>query len=264
MNLELSAKHVLITGASKGIGLACARGFLAEGAKVTLVARDAQRLAAAQHALQAEFPGASVNVQAADLKSPEQALQAIDRAQEQLGPIDILVNSAGAAQRTPPDELTPKHWHDAMDAKYFTYIHVLDPVVKRMAARGQGVIVNVIGMGGKIAGSAHLAGGAANAALMLVTAGLAYTYGPQGVRVNAVNPTSTLTDRLQQGIDTEARMTGASTADVLKNMTAKMPLRRLATPEEVADTVVYLASARASYLSGVILSMDGAQSPIVV
>ena len=264
MDLELKAKHVLITGGSRGIGLACARTFLREGARVSLVARDPERLAAARQALLTEFPKASVGIQAADLQSAPAAVEAIDRAQAQWGAIDILVNSAGAARRTPPDELTPRHWRDAMDAKYFTTIHAIDPLVKRMAARGAGVIVNVVGMGGKTPTSTHLAGGAANAALMLATAGLASTYGPRGVRINAVNPSSTLTDRLQEGIAAEARMSGLSSQEVQQRMTARMPLGRLATPEEVADVVVFLSSPRASYISGAIISMDGAAVPMVV
>ena len=93
-----------------------------------------------------------------------------------MDPIDVLVNSAGAAKRTPPDELTPAAWRAAFDAKFFSYINVIDPMVKRMAARGGGVIVSVIGGGGKVASSTHLAGGAANAALMLATAGLGAAY----------------------------------------------------------------------------------------
>jgi NAD(P)-dependent dehydrogenase (short-subunit alcohol dehydrogenase family) len=264
MNLELTAQHVFITGGSKGIGLACAQTFLREGAAVTLVARDADRLTAARKELQAEFPQGRIGIQAADLQSAPAALQAVDRAEAELGAIAILVNSAGAARRTPPDELTPQHWHDAMGAKYFTYIHVIDPIIKRMAARGAGVIVNVIGMGGKTPSSTHLPGGAANAALMLATAGLAGAYGPRGVRVNAVNPSSTLTDRLQQGIDAQARMSGQSVEQVRQQMTDRLPLGRMAEPQEIADVVVFLASPRASYVSGAIVSMDGAAVPLVV
>ena len=133
----------------------------------------------------------------------------------QLGPIDVLVNSAGAAKRTAPDDLTAQAWHDAMDAKFFSYVHPLDIVVKQMAARGRGVIVNIIGMGGKVANPIHLPGGAANAALMLATAGLAAAYGPKGVRVNAISPGTTLTGRVQEGLAVEAKMTGTPEAELL-------------------------------------------------
>lgn len=265
MNLELGDLHVLITGGSKGIGLACAQGFLAEGARVTLVARDLSALAAARAMLLAGGVAPErVGTQGADLRDPAQALAAIDAAEAALGPVQVLVNSAGAARRTPADELTPQAWADAMQAKYFTYIHTMDVLVKRMATRGGGAIVNVIGAGGKVASPIHLAGGAANAALMLVTAGLANAYGPQGVRVNAVNPGQTHTTRLQQGLEAEARLQGVTTEAALAQINARLPLRRIARPEEIADAVLYLASARASYVTGAILSMDGALTPMVV
>jgi NAD(P)-dependent dehydrogenase (short-subunit alcohol dehydrogenase family) len=266
MDLQLTHQHVLITGGSKGIGLACALLFLQEGARVSLVARNADTLTMAAAGLEKSLPGsaARVAVHAADLKDPQAASAALDAMEAALGPLDILVNSAGAARRTPPDELTPQSWHDAMDAKYFTYIHMMDPAVKRMAERGRGVIVNVIGSGGKVATTTHMPGGAANAALMLVSAGLATAYGPRGVRVNAVNPGATLTDRLQQGLEADGRLNGLSTEEVLKRATARMPLGRIATPEEIANAVVFLASPRASYVSGAILAMDGAVTPMVV
>ena len=201
---------------------------------------------------------------AADLRDAQAAAAAVDAAQAQLGPIDVLVNSAGAAKRTPPDELTPAAWQDAMQAKYFTYIHLMDPVVKRMAARGTGVIVNVIGAGGKSPSAIHLPGGAANAALMLASAGLALAYGPRGVRVLAVNPGLTLTERLKEGMAADARLQGISADEALARAKAKLPLGRIASPEEIADAVVFLASARASYITGAVIAMDGAASPMVV
>lgn len=266
MDLQLQGKHVLITGGSKGIGLACACGFLEEGASVTLVARDTVTLEAARNSLIVASPltAARIGVVSADLKDPAAALLAIDQAEQKLGPVHILVNSAGAARRTPPDELTPQHWRDAMDAKYFTYVNVIDPLIKRMASRGSGVVLNVVGMGGKVATLTHMAGGAANAALMLISAGLAAAYGPKGVRVNAINPSLTLTERMEEGLQADARLSGITREEALARASARMPLGRVATPEEIANAVLFLCSPRASYISGAILSMDGAITPIVV
>jgi NAD(P)-dependent dehydrogenase (short-subunit alcohol dehydrogenase family) len=265
MDLELNGKHVLISGGSKGIGQACALGFLKEGARVSLLSRDPTNLQRAAQNLEAAVPGAASRIatQAVDLKDAAAAIAAIDAAEAAHGPVDILVNSAGAARRTPPAELTAQAYLDAMQAKYFTYVHTMDPVVKRMAARGRGVIVNVIGAGGKVASPVHLPGGAANAALMLVSAGLAAAYGAQGVRVNAVNPGPTLTDRLKEGITAEARLNKVSEDEAMKNATAKLPLGRIAEPSEIADAVMFLASARASYITGAILAMDGAVVPMI-
>jgi NAD(P)-dependent dehydrogenase (short-subunit alcohol dehydrogenase family) len=263
MDLQLGGLHVLVTGGSRGIGLACAELFLQEGARVSLIARSQANLDKARSALESTAPG-RVACFAADLQQAQSARAAVDAAEAQVGPVDVLVNSAGAARRTPFNELTPEAWHGAMDAKFFSYIHVIDPLVKRMGERGKGVIVNVIGMGGKVATPTHLAGGAANAALMLATAGLAAAWGPKGVRVNAVNPALTLTERMAEGIAADARLRGLTPEEVLKQATARAPLGRLATPQDIANMVVFLASPKSGYVSGAIVSMDGAATPLVV
>jgi NAD(P)-dependent dehydrogenase (short-subunit alcohol dehydrogenase family) len=264
MDLHLRDKHILITGGSKGIGLACAQGFLAEGSRVTLVSRDAANLARAQQQLLAACPGARIHTVAANLRDAAAALAALDSAEIALGPVDVLVNSAGAAKRTPAAELTPEAFADAMQAKYFTTIHMLTPTLQRMAARGQGAVVNIVGNGGKVASPIHLPGGAANAALMLVSAGMAAAYGPQGIRVNAVNPGLTLTDRLHEGMAADARLKGIDPQEAMAQAVAKIPLGRMAEPEEIANAVLFLASSQASYVTGICMSMDGALNPIVV
>jgi NAD(P)-dependent dehydrogenase (short-subunit alcohol dehydrogenase family) len=263
MDLQLDGKHVLVTGGSRGIGLACAREFLREGARLSLAGRSQAHLDAALAQLRAEGH-AAVAGYSADLADARAAVAMLDAAEAAGGPIDVLVNSAGAARRTPFDELQPQAWHDAMQAKFFTYIHVMDPLIKRMGERGAGAIVNIVGMGGKIATPTHLAGGAANAALMLASAGLATAYGPRGVRVNAVNPALTLTDRMAEGLAADARLRKLSQEEVLRQAQARLPLGRIATPEDIAHAVVFLCSPRAGYISGAILSMDGATVPMVV
>ena len=263
MELHLGDKHILITGGSKGIGLASAQAFLAEGARVTLVSRDAANLARARQQL-ADHDAQRIHTHAADLRDADAALAVLNAAEAALGPVDVLVNSAGAARRTPAPELTPQAWHDAMQAKYFSYIHMIDPVIKRMAQRGRGCIVNVVGNGGKVASPIHLPGGAANAALMLVTAGLAAAYAPQGIRVNAVNPGLTLTDRLQEGLAADARLQGIGTDEAMRRAVARIPLGRMAEPEEIARVVLFLASEAASYVTGVNMSLDGAATPLVL
>ena len=264
MDLELDDRLALVTGGSKGIGLAVARGLLAEGARVALVSRDQDHLDAATAELAGTVGPERVRAYAADLTDPQQALDVVAAVEGDLGPIEVLVTCAGAARRVPFEELDSGAYQRAMQAKFFTYVHVVDPVVKRMAERGSGAVVNVIGSGGKVANPTHLAGGAANAALMLATAGLANAYGPLGLRVNAVNPAGALTERLAEGLKAQARQASISEEEAMARQVADAPLGRLAEPSEVADAVVWLASARASYVNGAILSMDGATTPIVV
>lgn len=258
MDLGLKGKTALVAGGSKGIGFACAAALLAEGAKVAIVSRSQDNLSKARE----QLPGLVCH--AADVSDEHAAAAALDVIEAQLGPLDILVNSAGAARRTPADELSPSSYRAAMDAKYFSYINMIDPVVKKMAERGSGVIVNVIGNGGKVASPIHIAGGAANAALMLVTAGLANAYAGKGVRVVAVNPGLTSTDRVAEGMAADARLQGISAEEALAQMLKRVPMGRLAAPEEVAAMVAFLASGKASYVTGVSVSMDGALAPIVV
>ncbi|MBL8691179.1 MAG: SDR family oxidoreductase [Rhodospirillaceae bacterium] len=258
MNLDLKGKVVVVTGGSKGIGLACAKAFFAEGAKVAIASRSQANIDRALKGL------SGAKGYAADLIDADQAQRMVDATERDLGPIDILVNSAGAAKRTAPDDLTPAAWRAAMDAKYFSYVNVFDPAVKRMSKRGSGVIVNIIGNGGKVASPTHLAGGAANAALMLATAGLATAYAGKGVRVVGINPGLTNTDRVAEGLKSDAKLNGITEDEALKRAVQRIPMGRMAEPEEIANLTLFLASSKASYVTGVIVSMDGAVAPVVV
>lgn len=260
MDLGLAGRHVLVTGASRGIGFACVQAFLAEGAKVTMLSRDDTALRAAAESLDAD---GRVFWRAADLRDPASALAALDAVEAASGVLDVLVNCAGAAKRKPPGELAAADWNDAMQAKFFSYIHIMAPAVQRMAARGAGSVVNVVGAGGKVANPTHLAGGAANAALLLASAGMAAAYARQGVRINALNPGQVATERLRQRHEAEARLAALEGRPAPTTPGAALPLGRPAEPREIADMVVFLASSRASYVTGATIAMDGATTPMI-
>ena len=261
MDLGLRDRIVVVTGASKGIGFACAQAFAAEGARVALVSRSRENLDAALARI-THFEHRPVAF-VADLADAGQATTMVDDVEASIGPVEVLISSAGAARRYAPDDLGPQAWHDAMNAKFFSYIHPVDAIVRRMGARGRGCIVNIIGAGGKTANPVHLPGGAANAALMLATTGLAVAYGPKGVRINAINPGGTLTGRVEQGLAAEAKMTGLPAEEILERQQARIPLRRLGTPEEIAQVALFLASAHASYVTGAIIPMDGGAAAVI-
>jgi NAD(P)-dependent dehydrogenase (short-subunit alcohol dehydrogenase family) len=258
MTQSFAHKTILITGGSKGIGLACAQGFLAAGAAVAIASRSQSNIDDALKTL----PGAIGF--AADLTNDESAAALIGAVEAKLGPIDILINSAGAARRTPPADLTPAAYRAAMDAKFFSYINITDPLIKRMAARKSGVIINIIGAGGKIANPTHIAGGAANAALMLATAGLAQAYAGQNIRVIGINPGLTETTRVSEGMQAEAKLQNITPEEARTRAIAKIPMGRMATPQDIANTALFLASDEAGYITGITITMDGATTASVV
>ena len=261
MDLGLKGKVVLITGGSKGIGRGCAEAFFNEGCKVAIISRGQENLKKAEEMLGAK--GVKVMSVAADLTKAEEAARAVAAVEKALGPIDVLVNSAGAAAHHNLFDMTVDDWHQGMDSKYFTYIHTMQAVLPGMGKRKKGAVVNIIGMGGKVGRPHHLAGGAANAALMLVTTGLANGYAPEGVRVNGINPGGTITERHMARMETRHKETGRSIADMQAEQAKPLPLRRLAMPEDIAQAALFLASDRASYITGVIIPMDGGSLSVI-
>jgi NAD(P)-dependent dehydrogenase (short-subunit alcohol dehydrogenase family) len=250
VDLQLSGKTAVVTGASKGIGLACVEALAREGAKVTGISRDPGNLAKAQEQLQ----DLTFQVEAVDLTDADATRAVFER----IGVPDILINCAGAARRTPVDELDSKALHAAMEAKYFTYMHATEAVIRGMADRGSGSIVNVVGQGGRSANPLHIGGGAANAALMLASVGYAKAYAAQGVRVNVINPGMTRTSRVDEGLEAAVRATGRPKDELLEEMVREIPMGRAGEPAEVANVAVFLSSPLASYVTASIITMDGA------
>ena len=255
MELELQGKVVLITGGSRGIGLACARAFAQEGARVAIAARSADSLDTAVQTLAAE--GHAVHAERIDLSDAPAVRAGVDRVEAALGRIDILVNSAGTSKHHAPGSNDSGRWIQSMHDKYEPTVHAIDAVVPRMAEHGGGAVVNIVGTGGKVAMPTHMAGGAANAALLLVTVSLAKVWGPRGVRVNAINPGPTETDRLAASLRVKAQASGRSVEAQRAEGIAHIPLGRFGKPGDVASLVLFLASAQASYITGAIIPVDG-------
>ena len=262
MDLNLAGRTVLVTGGSKGIGFACAAAFAAEGARVAISSRSLDTLAVASKALKEK--GHEVVTVAADLVDPKSAPELVAQVERRLGAVEVLVNCAGAAKRYAPADLDMQAWHSAMDSKYFTYVHAMQAVLPGMVGRKRGAIVNIVGQGGKVANPSHLPGGSANAALMLVSVGLASAYGRQGIRVNAINPGVTLSERAKAGHAAEAKTLGITEEQARQQGEQRIPLGRYARPEEIAAVAVFLASDRASYVTGTVISMDGATTATIV
>jgi 3-oxoacyl-[acyl-carrier protein] reductase len=229
VDLELKGKAALITGGSKGIGLACARAFLGEGARLHLAARDRVRLEQARAGLKGD-----VTLHPADLRDPA----ALKRLAAECAQVDILVNNAGDIPGGTLEAIDEPRWRHAWELKVFGYINLTRELFARMRERKRGVIVNVIGMAGENPSYEYICGTVANAGLAAFTKALGRGSHEHGIRVVGVHPPATRTDRIVQLLKT----TGASFGRIIE-------------PEQVADTVAFLASARAGQLSGVVLNL---------
>lgn len=249
MDLGLKGRHVLITGGSKGIGLACAMRFAAEGCNLHLVSRDQGRLDAARAAVRTQSP-VEVTLHAADLRDGA----AVKRVAAAAGAVDILVNNAGDIPGGSVLDIDEAKWRHAWDLKLFGYVNMTREALGAMKARGRGVIVNVIGMAGEKPSYEYICGAVANAGLAAFTKGLGGKTPEFGVRVVAVHPPATRTDRIMTLVRNVAKQKygDESRADeVLKDGS----FGRVIEPEQVADTVAFLASDRASHLSGIVVNL---------
>jgi NAD(P)-dependent dehydrogenase (short-subunit alcohol dehydrogenase family) len=255
MDLELAGKVVVVTGGSRGIGLACARAFAQEGARVALMARSPEGLAAAARELAGG--GFAAHTECVDMTDASAVVAAIERIEAAVGPVDVLVNSAGAAKHHPVDSTDSGRWAEGMRDKYLPTVTALDAVIPRMARRGRGAIVNIVGVGGKLPNPLHIAGGAANAALLLVNATTAKAWGPHGIRINAINPGPIETERAQAALRVKSETSGRPEDELRAEVAARLPLGRYGQPHEVAAVAVFLASSQASYITGATLSVDG-------
>lgn len=249
MDLGLEGRRVLITGGSKGIGLACAQRFAAEGCSLHLVSRDRGRLDAARAAIGAQHP-VEVTLHAADLRDGA----AVKRVAAAAGAVDILVNNAGDIPGGSVLDIDEAQWRHAWDLKVFGYVNMTREVLGGMKTRGRGVIVNVIGMAGEKPSYEYICGAVANAGLAAFTRGLGGKTSEFGVRVVAVHPPATRTDRIMTLVRNVAKQKygDESRAD---EVLASGSFGRVIEPEQVADTVAFLASDRAGQLSGVVLNL---------
>jgi NAD(P)-dependent dehydrogenase (short-subunit alcohol dehydrogenase family) len=251
MDLQLAGKRAVVTGGSKGIGLAAAEVLAEEGCDVVLIARDQARLDAAAAAIRARRQ-VRVRTIAADLSEAA----ALRRAAEAAGEIDILVNNAGAI---PPGDLLgvdEETWRRAWDLKVFGFIGFCRAVYPAMAARRAGVIINVIGAAGEQFPPGYIVGASGNAALMAFTRALGRQAPADGVRVVGINPGPVETERLVMlQRDRAAKTLGDP--ERWRELVAGMPFGRPAAPAEIGYAVAFLASPRSGYTSGTVLTIHG-------
>ena len=243
MDLQLKDKSVLVTGGSKGIGLACAKAFAAEGCRVHIASRSKERLEAAAKSMQA-------TVHVADLRDGK-ALHALAQA---CGDVDILVNNAGDIPGGTIEAIDEAKWRHAWELKVFGYVNLTRELFARMKARKGGVIVNVIGMAGEKPSFEYICGSMANAGLGAFTKAMGSGSTAHGVRVLGVHPPATRTDRILPLMRSAAKEK-LGDENRWEELIGTGSFGQMIEPEQVADTVAFLASPRAGKLSGVMLNL---------
>ncbi|MBQ6998038.1 MAG: 3-oxoacyl-ACP reductase FabG [Oscillospiraceae bacterium] len=244
--MRLKDKVAIVTGGSRGIGLATVERFLQEGAAVVLTASSAQNAEKAVAGLREKYPDAKIGGISPDLASLESVKAAFAEVVAQFGSVDILVNNAGISERTPLLNYTEETFDKVMDLNVKGVFNASRVAAEYMAEKGAGVILNTSSMVSIYGQPSGFAYPASKFAVNGLTLSLARELGPKGIRVNAVAPGITETDMMK-----------AVPKSIIEPMIAQIPLRRLGQPEDIANAFVFLASDEASYITGVVLSVDG-------
>jgi hypothetical protein len=254
MDLHLAGRSVLITGGSKGIGYTCAEAFAAEGCHIHIASRSADNLAAARERLRSRF-NVPVQIHPVDLSVGDAARTLVAAC----GEADIMVNNAGAIPRGDLMAMDEAKWRAAWELKVFGYINTTRAMLERMYARKRGVIVNIIGLAGELPMYDYVTGSMGNASLMQFTRAVGSRSVDHGVRVVAINPPATRTDRMETLMRAQADKEFGD-PERWPELTRHLPFGRPCEPSEIADLAVFLASDRSAYTSGVVFSVDGGQA----
>jgi NAD(P)-dependent dehydrogenase (short-subunit alcohol dehydrogenase family) len=253
MDLQLKGKKVLITGGSKGIGLAVAAAFAAEGALPIITSRDAKNLENGKAHIESTYKVACQTVEL-DLAAPKSA----EALFEKIGNVDILINNAGAIPGGTLADINEEKWRNAWELKLFGYINLTRIYLAAMEKQGSGVIGNIIGMAGAAPRAEYVCGVTANAALMAFTQAVGATSHKNGIRVFGINPSPTRSDRMENMMKANAKNKLGDEARWTE-LTQKLPFGRMTEPDEIAHLTAFCASPLCGYLSGSVINVDGGQ-----
>jgi 3-oxoacyl-[acyl-carrier protein] reductase len=240
-----------------------ALGLAREGARVAICARTASQLEQTAKEIRAKM-GAEVLPLVADLTKPEDAVRVVDATAQHFGRLDVLVNNAGSAPGGLIVDLTEEHWVQAIQLKLMGYVRCTKAAIPHMVRQAGGRIVNIVGNNGVKPSPTEFTGTAVSAANLGMTQALAEEYGRYGIRVNAINPGPVNTERWSQLVGSLARIKGITADEAQARVDRSIPLGRVASAEEVADVVVFVASERASFLNGALISVDGGQRKALI
>ena len=260
MELGLKNRIAFVTGASQGIGRAIAVAFACEGVHLALFGRDEARCEELVRELRALHEGLRLVAVKLDFEQPETIQPAIESAIAELGAIDILVNCAGGSYRGRLNDIPDDAWERRFRVKPFGLIRMTRATVPYLKRSNQARVINLSGIRGREPSAHAVMGGPINAATLSATKALANELGPLGITVNAVSPGPTQTRRWTELVALTARDHNISEDEAKKHLLRECPLGRVGLPEDVADLVVFLSSARAAMISGCAINVDGGRS----
>ena len=261
MDLGLTGKTALVTGASEGIGMAIARKLADEGVRVAICARTEAKLRETAAGL-ARATGREIVPIPADLRSLAGCQGFVEQAAARLGSVDILVNNAGASAFGAFVDLPDEAFVDAINGKLLGYIRCARAVIPHMRRRGGGAIVNITGTTQQ-AIPLHTPGSACNAAIRMFSKELSMELGPFNIRVNSLAPGRIQTARSDRLLEATAAARGVSPEAILTELVKTIPSGRVGTIDDIGDAVCFLVSERASYVNGSALVVDGSKSEVI-
>ncbi|MEU6552473.1 SDR family oxidoreductase [Streptomyces sp. NPDC046915] len=247
---DIGGRTALVTGSSRGIGLALARGLLQAGCTVVLNGRDADRLAETAAAL----PGDRVRTAAFDVTDGPSVAAGIAEVEERVGPLDILVNNAGMQLRAPLLEFTDSDWHRILDTNLTSAFLVGREAARRMTARGHGKIINICSLQSEVARPGIAPYAAAKGALKMLTKGMCADWGPHGVQVNGLGPGYIETELTQALVEDE---------EFSAWVRRRTPAGRWGRTEDLVGGLLFLASPAADFVSGQVLYVDGGMTSVL-
>lgn len=257
MDLGLTGKVAMITGASRGIGRAIAFGLAAEGAALVLCSRNEREIKRTAKEISSRH-GVKVHAEAWDLTQRETVMKFVRGSVKALGRIDILVNNVGAGITKPFEGLSEEEWQESFEKNLWVAIRACRAVIPLMKAQGGGKIINIAALSGKVPRRGQIGSNTAKAALINLSESLACEVGLSGIRVNAVCPAAILTKRWKARIGKIARQNGQDYDTTLDKLArAKIPAGRFGLPEDVAHLAVFLASDKSDFINGAAIEVDG-------